>query len=42
MTINIMQNDKVKPHLDGLEGYIRSQQNDDNDLVYILSRLHYV
>lgn len=40
--INIMPGDQITRHLDGLEGYIRNQTQSEDDLIYILSRLHYV
>lgn len=42
MKINIMPGENMENHLNGFEGYIRSKLDDEDELIYILSRLHYV
>ncbi|MCO7227580.1 hypothetical protein [Pleionea sp. CnH1-48] len=39
---HIMQEDQLEKHIAGYEAYMTSQIQDKEDLVYFLSRLHYV
>jgi hypothetical protein len=40
--INLMPSENLAEHLNGFEGYIRTQLEDEDELIYVLSRLHYV
>ena len=42
ITLSIMPSEQLESHLNGFDGYIRSQTENEDELVYILGRLHYV